>query len=85
MLARSVGQFLHCYKMLECENGPLTLLGISPPFVLSSEQAVMRFVADTPGAIGYVSLCNIHTKIDVLLWVGAGHVLDSAPDYDCHK
>lgn len=59
--------------------------GISPPFVLSSEQAVIRFVADTPGAIGYVSLCNIHTKIDVLLWVNAGQVLDSAPDYNCHK
>jgi hypothetical protein len=29
--------------------------GISPPYVLASEVAVLQFVATTPGAIGYVS------------------------------
>lgn len=32
--------------------------GIQPPYVLSSEAAVKRFVADTQGAIGYVSYCD---------------------------
>lgn len=29
--------------------------GITPPYVLGSEDAVLRFVAQTPGAIGYVA------------------------------
>lgn len=37
--------------------------GITPPYVLGSEDAVLRFVAQTPGAIGYVADC--HLKPDV--------------------
>lgn len=32
--------------------------GVLPPHVLGSEQAVLRFVASTPHAIGYVSACH---------------------------
>lgn len=39
--------------------------GITPPYVLASEDAVLRFVAQTPGAIGYVAGC--HLKPDVRL------------------
>ena len=39
--------------------------GVSPPFVLGSEAAVVEFVAKTPGAIGYVEPCfvtaDVHT------------------------
>ena len=28
--------------------------GVSPPYMLASEEAVIQFVASTPGAIGYV-------------------------------
>lgn len=37
--------------------------GITPPYVLGSQDAVLRFVAQTPGAIGYVAAC--HLKADV--------------------
>lgn len=39
--------------------------GISPPFVLSSQEAVKRFVASTPGALGYILDCQAdeHTKV----------------------
>ena len=47
--------------------------GVVPPFVLASEEAVLRFVAATPGALGYVSGCLVDRRVRVLLQ------LDGAP------
>jgi hypothetical protein len=47
--------------------------GISPPFVLASEEAVIRFVASTPGAVGYVSQCAVDRRVTVVA------VLDGGP------
>jgi len=44
--------------------------GVLPPHVLASEQAVMLFVASTPGAIGYVSSCPADARVNVVLTVG---------------
>lgn len=41
--------------------------GVSPPYVLASQQAVVRFVATTPGAIGYVASCHLDDRVRVLL------------------
>lgn len=41
--------------------------GVSPPFVLTSEEAVLRFVAQTPGAVGYVSFCNADARVKIAL------------------
>ena len=41
--------------------------GISPPFVLSSMEAIRRFVASTPGAIGYVMDCQSKEGVEMLL------------------
>lgn len=43
--------------------------GVSPPYVLASPQAVVRFVASTPGAIGYVPACALDTSVQVALWL----------------
>ena len=40
--------------------------GVVPPPVLASEEAVLRFVASTPGAIGYVSTCVADRRVEVL-------------------
>ncbi|MBU6246219.1 MAG: hypothetical protein KGN77_00570 [Xanthomonadaceae bacterium] len=48
--------------------------GVSPPYVLASQQAVVRFVAATPGAIGYVASCHLDAQVRVLL------VIDPAID-----
>jgi ABC-type phosphate transport system substrate-binding protein len=40
--------------------------GVLPPTVLDSEEAVLRFVADTPGAIGYVSACAVDKRVVVV-------------------
>jgi ABC-type phosphate transport system substrate-binding protein len=59
--------------------------GVSPPFVLASEEAVLRFVAQTPGAIGYVSYCNVDARARVLLVVSqAGVVSVEAARAHCH-
>ena len=41
--------------------------GITPPHVISSEESVIRFVLETPGAIGYVSLSNVDKKSTIAL------------------
>jgi len=41
-------------------------LGISPPFVLNSQEAVLRFVTDTPGGIGYVLDCLADDRVNII-------------------
>jgi ABC-type phosphate transport system substrate-binding protein len=52
--------------------------GVFPPYVLSSEEAVLRFVADTPGAIGYVSACAVDPRVAVLLYLPSGEAHERA-------
>ena len=40
--------------------------GVLPPPVLASEEAVLRFVAATHGAVGYVSMCSVDLRVDVI-------------------
>jgi ABC-type phosphate transport system substrate-binding protein len=46
--------------------------GVSPPFVLASEEAMIRFVASTPGAVGYVSLCLADKRVAVVFTLDGG-------------
>jgi ABC-type phosphate transport system substrate-binding protein len=46
--------------------------GVTPPFVLASEEAVIRFVAATPGAIGYVCASWVDRRVRVLLQLEGG-------------
>jgi ABC-type phosphate transport system substrate-binding protein len=41
--------------------------GITPPYVLNSPQAVVQFVAKTPGAIGYVTPCDLDPRVKQVL------------------
>jgi hypothetical protein len=41
--------------------------GVSPPHVLASVEAVLRFVAATPGAIGYVPACAVDGRVRLLM------------------
>jgi len=45
--------------------------GISPPYVLASEEAVLRFVAETPGAIGYLCTTATTAQVKALLRLSA--------------
>lgn len=46
--------------------------GELPPFVASSEEAMIRFVAATPGAIGYVSECLTDKRVNVVMVIPDG-------------
>ncbi len=43
--------------------------GISPPKVMASEEAILRFVASTPGSIGYVGKPRADSRVKVLLLI----------------
>lgn len=60
--------------------------GVSPPFVAGSEEAVLRFVAETPGAIGYVPLCSVDDRVTVALVISAaGHISEDATSASCPR
>jgi ABC-type phosphate transport system substrate-binding protein len=40
--------------------------GISPPYTVHSEESMLRFVAETPGAIGYVAACRADGRVRVV-------------------
>lgn len=41
--------------------------GVFPPYVVASEEAMLRFVAQSAGAIGYVSACALDPRVKTLL------------------
>ncbi|GAB6141101.1 hypothetical protein JCM14076_18300 [Methylosoma difficile] len=41
--------------------------GITPPHVVASEEAMLRFVTNTPGAIGYILPCHLDNRVQVIL------------------
>ena len=60
--------------------------GILPPYVLGSEEAVIRFIAATPGSIGYVDYCSIDPRVTAVLVLSASNRLESTPpDIECHR
>lgn len=76
----------HSPEELEKYWDDLYFHGISPPHVLASEEAVLHFVAATPGAIGYVSLCSADQRVAIALLVNSnGRVTDEIPEYDCTR
>jgi len=43
--------------------------GISPPYVVKSQQSMLRFVASTPNAIGYALPCFVDDRVKVVFKV----------------
>ncbi len=41
--------------------------GITPPYTVFSEEAMLEFVINTPGAIGYILPCHLNSKVQVIL------------------
>jgi ABC-type phosphate transport system substrate-binding protein len=76
----------HTPEELEKYWNDLYFHGISPPHVLASEEAVLRFIAETPGAIGYVPFCSADSRVAVVLVITAnGHIVDEVPVIDCAR
>jgi hypothetical protein len=60
--------------------------GVFPPHVVASSEAMLRYVADTAGAIGYVPGCKLDTRVKTVLWIdAAGMVSETAPAFECPR
>jgi ABC-type phosphate transport system substrate-binding protein len=57
--------------------------GTTPPYSVQSEEAVLRYVSSTKGAIGYVSLCHLDERVKPLLWVDQRTISNSKPEFEC--
>lgn len=58
--------------------------GVKPPHVVQSPEGVLRYVSDTPGAIGYVNACLVDSRVKVLGWMDeAGNFQNQMPSLDC--
>lgn len=40
--------------------------GVTPPYTVRSQEAMLRFVESTPGAVGYVAACRIDDRVHVV-------------------
>lgn len=54
--------------------------GISPPYSVQSDEAVLRYVTNTKGAIGYLDACKVDDRVKVLLWVINAKVTTTPPE-----
>ncbi len=84
-LRRSFSQVVlgHTPEELEKYWNDLYFHGISPPYVLASDEAVLRFVAETPGAIGYVPFCSADSRVAVVFVIASGHIIEDIPAIEC--
>lgn len=71
-------------KQTDYWNG-LYFDGISPPYSVNSEEAVLRYVMQTDGAIGYVNACKIDKRVKPLAWIVNNQISMSEPaDINCN-
>ena len=58
--------------------------GVLPPYTVNSEEAVIRYVAQTSGAIGYVQACLVDERVKAVIWLMPnGNVLSNKPTLNC--
>lgn len=54
--------------------------GIRPPRSVQSEEAMLRYVTDTKGSIGYVDACHIDHRVQPVLWISKTLITADPPD-----
>lgn len=69
-------------QQIDYWNG-LYFNGIQPPHSVNSEEAVIRFVSDTKGAIGYVNACVVDKRVKILLWIDGDFISTQDLTPDC--
>ncbi|HOY69647.1 MAG TPA: hypothetical protein PL131_01790 [Methylotenera sp.] len=57
--------------------------GTSPPYSVQSEEAVLRYVASTQGAIGYVDACKVDARVKAILWLDDNTLSTQKPAIKC--
>ncbi|MDP3087872.1 MAG: hypothetical protein Q8M99_06795 [Methylotenera sp.] len=54
--------------------------GVLPPYSVNSEEAVLRYVTQTKGAVGYLDACNTDARVKAILWVIQNKIVTHAPE-----
>jgi hypothetical protein len=54
--------------------------GVRPPRSLQSEEAMLRYVADTKGSIGYVDACHVDRRVQAILWIVNEQISKDPPE-----
>jgi ABC-type phosphate transport system substrate-binding protein len=58
--------------------------GVLPPYSVNSEEAVLRYVAQTDGAIGYINACSVDVRVKTLFWIVNDQLTANVPEnLDC--
>jgi ABC-type phosphate transport system substrate-binding protein len=57
--------------------------GTTPPYSVQSEEAILRYVSDTKGAIGYVDACKLDERVKPVLWLVNESISTSKPALNC--
>lgn len=57
--------------------------GIQPPYTVQSEEAMIRYVAETDGAIGYIDACHVDERIKPVFWLLPNKVTSELPALRC--
>ncbi len=57
--------------------------GITPPYSLQSEEAVLRYVSITKGAIGYIDACRLDDRVKPVLWINDSNISNIKPAFNC--
>jgi ABC-type phosphate transport system substrate-binding protein len=65
-------------KQVDYWNG-LYFNGISPPYSVNSEEAVLRYISQTDGAIGYINACKLDDRVNPLAWIVNNQISMSEP------
>lgn len=59
--------------------------GTSPPYSVQSEEAVLRYVSTTKGAIGYIDACKVDARVRPLLWIDGNTFSNQKPNLNCEN
>lgn len=57
--------------------------GVQPPYTVQSEEAMIRYVAETDGAIGYIDACHVDDRIKPLFWLTPSKLTAEPPALRC--
>jgi ABC-type phosphate transport system substrate-binding protein len=58
--------------------------GISPPHVVHSDEAAIRYVQETTGTIAYVDACKVDARVKPIFWIMPnGDTGNQIPDIHC--
>lgn len=57
--------------------------GVQPPYTVQSEEAMIRYVADTESAVGYIDACKLDERVRPVLWITPSKILSDPPALRC--